>query len=192
MSWCSFSQYITLRVPKTMSFHSSTVKFSGYRAKKTAVIHLEAKMSSLYELSYYTVFRSKIIKLDLPPKRCIFDRMLVKPSCVWEVEIGLCCNFQIGTPSCYTDNFPCLCHSFTSIPFKKMAKMVHPAENRLFSYLFHLNRFSLIFQASLILHSWKSWKFANARSSPFNKWLLIAKLEMNQYLLKIWFLQIKN
>ena len=149
-------------------------------------------MSSLYELSYYTVFRSKIIKLDISIKRCIFDRMLVKPSCVWEVEIGLCCNFQIGTPSCYTDNFPCLCHSFTSIPFKKMAKMVHPAENRLFSYLFHLNRFSLIFQASLILHSWKSWKFANARSSPFNKWLLIAKLEMNQYLLKIWFLQIKT
>ena len=69
MSWCSFSQYITLRVPKTMtlSFHSSTVKFLATEQKKTAVIHLEAKMSSLYELSYYTVFRLRIIKLDLPP-----------------------------------------------------------------------------------------------------------------------------
>ena len=124
MSWCSFSQYITLWVPKTMtlSFHSSTVKFLATEQKKTAVIHLEAKMSSLYELSYYTVFRLRIIKLDLPPKRCIFDRMSVKPSCVWEVEVVLCFNFQIGTPCCYTDNFPCLCHSFTTIPFKKWQK----------------------------------------------------------------------
>ena len=156
MSWCSLSQYITLLVPKTMTLSSHSQLSFWLQSKKDSCNSFGGKdVKSLWAELLHSV-PLKYYQICFAIETVNFWPGVVKLSCVLEIVVSLFFNFLNGTPCGYTDNFPCLCHSFTSIPFKRIAKMIHPAENRLFFYLFHLNRFSLIFQASLILHSWKS------------------------------------